>query len=586
MTAVALTLGLLSAPAGLSAQTRPGPSADTPKLLVAVFASNDRTSGVQAADAIRTRITNAVSVRTLYVIPKESIDNYLTSSGYKSDSALGPSDLKELAKLLRADEVLLGTVTKTASGVKLEARLALARDPTIAQPLPAVEAANPNDAARQIERHLGEARKQLPDNRLCEAAARDGLYPKAILAANAAMLKYPQATLARICLARTFAAMKAPPDSVLRVVSEVRKIDPKNSYVLGLAFQAYTDKGDQESAVNSLVQWLKLEPTNQTLSTQIIAELVKLGKPSVALPIIADLLAQNPGDPQLLRTKWQLTLAAAQADTGPSRVALLGAAVAAGEAMVNADTTLADSAYFARQIAASSGLTGQPQKFVEFTSRATQRFPSNPEFWALRARAERAAGQLQLAQQSMGRALSIDPKYPSARLFVAQVFVEMNQADSAVEAARRAVAAGDDPRTWGPFLLTPTNALFKEAQRDKDVPKFRRILTLAQESDRLSPTKESKFFIGVAAYFIANDLLLEKAKPLLDQAQKTENSRQKNTLFARACPLLKESADHILLIQTNLPMGGAVEPATAQQILGWTGNVTEYVQQATKAACK
>ena len=38
-----------------------------------------------------------------------------------------------------------------------------------------------------------------------------------------------------------------------------------------------------------------------------------------------------------------------------------------------------------------------------------------------------------------------------------------------------------------------------KAQQGKDIPKFRRVLTLAQESDRLAPTPQSKFFIGVAA---------------------------------------------------------------------------------------
>src|SRR5688572_33365862 len=95
-TAIALTLGVLGAPAALVAQTsRTGPAPDTPRLLVAVFTSGDRLSGVQIADAIRTRVTNAVNIRTLYVIPKEQIEQYLTSSGYKADSALGPADLKE-----------------------------------------------------------------------------------------------------------------------------------------------------------------------------------------------------------------------------------------------------------------------------------------------------------------------------------------------------------------------------------------------------------------------------------------------------------------------------------------------------------
>src|SRR5205814_1999772 len=96
-----------------------GPNPDTPRLLVAVFASNDRTTGVSAADAIRTRVQTASNPKQLWVIPKNDITTYLESSGYKSDSSLGPTDLKELAKLLRADEVLAGSVTRTATGLRI-----------------------------------------------------------------------------------------------------------------------------------------------------------------------------------------------------------------------------------------------------------------------------------------------------------------------------------------------------------------------------------------------------------------------------------------------------------------------------------
>src|SRR6266513_3512032 len=77
-TAVALTLGYFCAPVALGAQaSRIGPNPDTPRLLVAVFASADRTAGVQAADAIRTRVSSAANVKQLYVIPKNDITNYL-----------------------------------------------------------------------------------------------------------------------------------------------------------------------------------------------------------------------------------------------------------------------------------------------------------------------------------------------------------------------------------------------------------------------------------------------------------------------------------------------------------------------------
>jgi tetratricopeptide (TPR) repeat protein len=581
--AVALTLGM-SAPAALSAQaSRNGPDANTPRLLVAVFASSDRATGVQAADAIRNRVQSATNVRTLYIIPKTDITNYLESSGYKADSALGPTDLKELAKLLRADEVLGGTVTRTATGMKIEPRLMLARDPSLAQPLPAVEAATAADAARQIERSLADARKQLVDHRACENHIRDRAYDKAIAAANGAIVKYPNATLARLCLAEAFRQMKASPDSILRVTAEIRRIDPKNSPALRLAFAAYQDKGDAENSVRTLVAWLALEPTNQTLQGQIVSELAKLGKPSVAIPIVDTLLAQNPGDPQLLRQRWQLLLAAAAGADSAAAPGYYAQSVAAGEEMVRSDTTLADSVYYERQIIAANRVT--PPRGAEFAARAVQKYPNNVGFWMSRANAERKAGQSQMALESIKRAIAIDPKTTNANLFLAQVYLDLNQADSAVTVARRAVASGEDPKTWGAFLLAPTQQTFNAAQQSKSTEQFQRALTLAQESYKLSPSSTAKFYSGAAAFFVGADAY-QQAQAAFEQAQKTKNAREKSSLMAKACPLARTAQDMMLVTQTDMPVGGAVDAATARTLLGYVSQFAPAAEQMIKQACK
>lgn len=567
--AVALALGTLSGPSALLAQPRQGPAADTPRLLVAVFNASDRLSGVQVADAIRTRVASAVNVRTLYVIPKEQIDTYLTSSGYKADSALGPSDLKELAKLLRGDEIVLGTVTRTATGLRIEPRLALARDPSQAQALPAVEASSANDAARQIERSLSEARKQLADNRACESAIRDNQLPRALAAARAAIVKYPNATLARLCLATAFQAMKQP-DSVIAVANEVRRIDPKNSFIQRMAFQAYKDKNDTDNAVRALVDLWRLEPTNIQLQGQLVTELAQLGKPAVALPIIDTMLVQNPGDPSLIRQKWLLTLAAAAVADSSARPALLTTAIAAGENMIRADTSLQDSVYFARQIAAATALTTQPQKAVELASLATQRFPTIAEFWALRANAERKAGQLQMAQQSLNRLLALNPKYPNAMLLLATVFTEMSMADSAVDVARRAVAAGEDKSVWGNFLIGPTQNAWKRADSTKVLVDYERALALAEEADRLNPTEFSAFFSGISSFFIA-----------AEQLQAAQKAKKPNN-----CTMARRAQEMLQITQQKMPRGGRVDAKTAATILGYVGQYAPAADQMVKQYCK
>ncbi|MEX2152209.1 MAG: tetratricopeptide repeat protein [Gemmatimonadaceae bacterium] len=576
VTAVALTM-LSSAPAALMAQTTRGPTADTPRLLVAVCASNDRLAGVQAADAMRTRIQNAANIRQLFVIPKADITNYLESSGYKADSALGASDLKELAKLLRADEVISCTVTRTAAGLKIEPRLLLARDVSWAQPLSVAEAANPADASRAIERSLNEARKQMVDQKTCWNQLVGGAHDRAIAAANAGIAKYPSATIARLCLASVYQAMKTPPDSVLRVVAEIRRIDPKNSFALRLAYGAYSAKDDPENAVRALVALMALEPTNTTLQNQVITELGKLGKPSIALPIVDTLLAQNPGDPQLLRQKWLLTLASvAGADTGAARTALIESALTTGQSMTRMDTTLADSVYFSRQIAVATALTSQPRKAVEIASLAVQKYPNNPEFWALKAQLERKAGQLQMAQQSLNRALAIAPKYPNATLLLATIYLDMNQPDSAVATARRAVAAGEDSKIWGGFLLGPTQTLVKQAQATDSVFYWERALALSQEADRLAPSATSKFFVGLSSFYVGADGLR-----VLNAEQKKSKPDK-----GRVCSLARNTQDMFLLTQTNMPAGGAISPDAARQVLGAVSQYGAPLNDIIKQNCK
>jgi predicted Zn-dependent protease len=565
--ALALIYGL-AIPAVLPAQTRTlGPAPDTPRLLVMVFASNDRGAGVQTADALRSRVQTVTDVRRLYVIPKNDITMTLQSSGFNPDSSLGASDLKELAKLLRADEVISGRVTRTPAGVlRFEPRLMLARDVTVAQPLPAIEVGSVSDAARQIEKSLGEARKQLADNKACENALRDRQYDKAKTAALAGVAKYPTATIARLCLASVYAEQKQS-DSVLRVTEEIRKLDPINSFALRLSYGAYQAKQDPENAVMTLVKLFELEPTNPALQNQVVNELANLGRPSVAIGIIDTLLARSPGDPLLLRQNWLLSLKAAASDSGAARLAYLKRALDAGEQMTRIDTTLADSVFFERQIVAATGVSDQPQRAVEFASRATQIFANSANFWALRAQAERKAGQLQMAQQSMTRALSLNGTIPNGNLLLAQIDLELQQTDSAVAVARRAVASGEDPKTWGSFLLAPTQQAFQAAQQSKATADYQRALTLAMESDKLNASPTAKFFIGVASFSIGIDALQQAQKP-------------------KSCALAKTAQDMLLLTQTNMPAGGSIDANVAKQILGYVAQYSPAADQMVKSYCR
>src|SRR5688500_5959187 len=131
---------LLASPLSVASAQRAA-AAPPPRVMIPTFMSTEKDLGLQAAEALRNRVTRDTDVRRLVVIPKADINNTLNASGYSTTEPLQPNDAKALAVLLRADEYMDGVVTKTPTGVKIEARLVLARDQTLSQPLPVAEAA-------------------------------------------------------------------------------------------------------------------------------------------------------------------------------------------------------------------------------------------------------------------------------------------------------------------------------------------------------------------------------------------------------------------------------------------------------------
>lgn len=555
VSAVGLMLAL-AAPQ-LGAQRGPAPDANTPRILIATFRSvSEPALGVQAADALRSRVTTEVPVKQLWALSKNDINNTLTASGYKADSALSAVDLKELAKLVRADEIVEGVVTRTPAGVKVDARLMLSRDITLAQPLPPVEAKNPGDAAKLLEKSLGEARKQLADNKACENFIRDKAYDKAIAAAKAGIAKYPQATLARLCWASALQESGANPDSVLKVTQEVLAIDPRSVLALRVGYGAMQTKNDQEGQVQALLKLYTLDPGNQTLLQSVIAELAKLGQPEKALPIIDTVLVQNPGDPQLLRQKYALLYRAQQWKN----------VLATGAELEKADTSAADANFFSR-LADAAQKDSQPQVAAQIASRAVAKFPKDALLYLAQAGALEKTGQLQQAAEALNRGLAIDPKLSNGNLLLARIQGSMNQPDAEVATARKAVAAGEDPKMWGAMLLSPTQVLYKAASESKKPEDYQKVLTLAQLSDSLSQSPTAKFFKGIAAFQIGYDAV--------QNAQKS-----------KSCALSKTAQDMFIIVQTDMPAGGAIDKATAAQLLTYTGQLAPSADKMAKAYCK
>ena len=544
---------------GFNPARQRGPDRDTPHLLVGTCHATPATLGVTAAAALRDRIQSENNIRDLYVIPNKTVNDALIASGYAPDSALSQQDLGALGKIVRADEILDCDVALTPSGIREGARLMLATDVTQAQPLPAVDAKDPAGAAGTIERELSAARKQITGNEKCKNSLRAGKAQEAVANAQDAIKQYPQATLARLCLATAYGPdfLKYPPDSVLSVTNEILRIDPANLFALGLAVGAYDAKGDQDAVVQTMLKMYKLEPQDQALANRIINAL-GASDPAKALPILEDMLKQNPGDPTMLQQKWKLLAATQQWKD----------ALATGELMAHIDTALADSDYYHRQIAMAT-TDSNWTKVAEYASDAERKYPKDPQFPFLQGVALRNTSQLPAAAGAFRRALIADPKDSTAELFLAQTFVDLGQTDSLVALANQAIAAGGDKAKWGPMLLAPVQNLMSQAKTDtaNATKYYQRSLDLAQHADSVASSPTTHFFIGVAS--------LQLAVAAMQAAQPTKH-----------CVDAKRAQDMFVLSQINMPAGGSVDAATAGAVMQAIAKYSPIADQMVKAYCK
>src|SRR5689334_10055632 len=424
---IALALAALTPIAGASAQRQAAPA---PRLMVTTFAASEPGLGVQAAEAVRTRVAKDMDERKLQVINKKDIDATLQASGYSTTESLASNDARALAVLLRADEYIEGTATKTPAGYKVDSRLVLARDNTIQQPLPTIEVAKLDQAAATISKNYQSARAQLEGEKSCANLFRDGKYKEAEQAARAALSKYPTGTIAGVCLGNAMNAQKQT-DSVLAVANRILAVDPRNISALRWAAAIYQEKGDKEKATGALIQLLAANPNDEKLRDQVLNDLASTGRYDLAFPIVAEGLKNNPGDPKFLRLAWLIYLGGKQYDL----------AYQTGAELIRADTAAADSSYFIRT-AGAYALQNNYAKAAETLKMGEAKFPNNATLYMNEAAAQQKAGNNQAAQDAIKKALAINPKVENGCAQMALIQSGMNQPDQVMTTLRGCASNG------------------------------------------------------------------------------------------------------------------------------------------------
>ncbi|HET7458956.1 MAG TPA: tetratricopeptide repeat protein [Gemmatimonadaceae bacterium] len=546
---------------GYNANRSPDPN--TPRIMVPALKASggDKNLGASAADAIRSRLSADVPFKQLWVIPKNDINATLEGSGFSTTEALTPNDARELAKNLRADQYLDGSVTKTPSGYRMETRLVLTRDNSVAQPLGVAEGGNLTSVATQVSKEVKEAMKQLDAEKKCVQAVRESKYQDAIAAANAGVGTYPKSVIARTCLLNAYVAMKAPSDSLLAVSQQILAIDPHSRAALSQAAEAYRAKGDTAKAIDTWTMLVSTDPGNTRVVEPVVQQIALSGRAARAIPIINQAVTENPGDPRLLDLQFRL-LRAAKDWKG---------AIKAGEEMVRTDTALADTSYFLRLSDAYAN-DSQPQKAAETIARGVAKFPANTDLRLYYVQLLRGAGQNQQAAEALRQVIASNPKAPRAYIQLAQLQMELNQADSAYNALHLAKANGDSAALVGQAALLIGNQRYKAANGTKNAADYQnalRFLTYA-DSNLTDATQKAQ------SEFLSGVVQLSLGQQALQTARDT-----------KSCDAAKQAQAYFVDAQINLPKGGSFNADATKQALGALSQLSPYADQMAKALkCK
>ena len=543
----ALTLAL----AASSAEAQRGP---VERVMIPTLQSADKDLGVQAAEAIRNRLTRETNVKELIVVPKADINNSLQSSGYSTTEALAPGDAKALASLVRAAQYLDGSVARTPTGYRIDARLVLSRDLTRGQVLPTAQAAKLDDAANQIAKAIKDARRQIPAEEQCHNNSSQGNYQAAIAAARAELRRNPNANIVGVCLAQAYARAKME-DSAVAVAERIRANDPRNITALRLLVEVYQSRQDPRG-LDALASLAAADPTNIRQIQDVVNEFARVGQAQRAIPLVRDLLQNNPGDPQLLNLAWLVYLNAKDFQS----------AINVGNELVRVDTAAATADFYARLAGAYTGLN-QTQQASEVIARGAAKFPNDPNLVLFNASAQLKAGNAQGAADAARRALAANPKLENAYLVLAQAQGQLNQPEAVAVTLQDAARNGVNKSILAQLALQQGNTMFKAAQASKDRADFQRAIRFLAMSDSLEASADAKFLIGASAFSVG-------------QSATIEANERKN------CALARTARDSFTLAEANLPAGGQKFPNEAAQLLTAIPQFTPAVNNMIGRFCK
>ncbi len=492
-------------------------------LLVAPLHTTDAASARtarQVAARLRTAIARMSVRRELYVVGTDTIEILLERAGFRFDTVMGEQMALVVARRMRADEVVLGSVSGQPGRIEVKAELALMRDWRLRQPLPVIRGATVNAVSDSLAAEVVRARAQMPGLRRCENAARTGDPQGAMRFAEEAIRLYPASTLARTCLTMVLRYNDVGAEVIAQVTGELLAIEPRNIIAAVLHANALSSLNRQKEAAAAWEHLMTLRPDSLALGLTATEELMRLHQSDAVLRVTQALLSVHENDVQLRRLRFRAQIALSAwpdaAALGDSLTVVDGEfdtdstyTARHVEALRLAGDTLAALARSARAVRQHPGDLSLYLQYVKLVNgehstalpRGLLRFPESSELNVLAAREAVAAGRRHAAIAALGSAVRQDPMLTQGFLQIAELWFEEEQPDSAIAAVQRA------PRSQSPHLLrayaVSRGRQMLRGASDTATAVWQRAITLFALSDSLDSQDDSRALLAASTLSLA-----------------------------------------------------------------------------------
>ncbi|AHG92448.1 hypothetical protein J421_4913 (plasmid) [Gemmatirosa kalamazoonensis] len=463
--------------------------------------------GRKAGDRVRDRAGDLVNSREVDVVSAARARERLERDGFPSDIGLEPAVFNQVSRALRADEYVMGTVTRRGDAYRIDGELRLVRSAGTRQPLEPGVNADLDLAGDVVARSLVAMRAQLVHERRCMNALREGRGAQALDAAKQGITAVPRGAFVRACEVGALIATSAPAARVLAAAESLLAIDSTSREGLDGAGRALNALQRRDAAGT---MWLRLAATDTEsvdLTLRAAGGLLEGGNAKRALPLLKKAIELHPEDVTLVRLEWQAAFNAKE----------WALAAEVGDSLLTRDEPSASDTTFRLRHAAAHRAAGHTLKAMELAARGVQQFPKHAplyvlytelvqaerdsvvprglatfpksaELHALAAKDLKTRGKAEEALAAMQQAVALDSTLPQGVLAIAQAEFDLGRPDSAFLSLSRALKRGEDTAAVAQFALAKGNVLLRAAGQTQVRDDYAR----ARSASSRSPTRPAR----------------------------------------------------------------------------------------------